>query len=310
MESPNLKHWSESSPSLSAVLAKDATVEKVAGGFTKFAEGPIWCPEGHLLVSDIIGDGVWKVFPSGSYALHRKPSNFANGHTWDLDGNLLTAEHTSRELTRTTADGLITTVASHFEGKRFNSPNGVVVRADGSMYITDPPFGLAPPYSSHKQEPELDFNGVFRIDAKTGAVTLLSREFKYPNGITFSPDESQLYVNDSANGQITVFDMQPDGGVTNPRLFANLSALGSQGVVDGLETDVAGNVYCTASGGVAILDAQGLLLGKITVPEQPSAVAWGDSDYQTLYITAETSIYRIRLQVSGRGSGIRKTTKY
>ncbi|GAB1542263.1 SMP-30/gluconolactonase/LRE family protein [Scytonema sp. NUACC21] len=293
----------------STILAKDATVEKVANEFAKFAEGPIWHPDGYLLVSDIVGDVIWKVFPSGSFEIYRKPSDFSNGRTWDLDGNLLTAEHASRTVTRTAENASITVVASHFEGKRFNSPNDVIVRADGSMYITDPPFGLAPPYGPSKQEPELDFSGVFRIDGVTGAVSLLSRDFKYPNGITFSPDELRLYVNDSATGNITVFDVQPDGGVTNPRLFANLSVPGSQAVVDGMKTDIAGNVYCTAPGGVAVLNAQGILLSKIAVPEQPSAIAWGDSDYQTLYITAETGVYRIRMQIRGTGSGIRKDAK-
>ncbi len=292
-----------SSQGLASVIAPGAHVEVVATGFTKFAEGPLWWPEqGCLVVSDIVGDCAWRVWPDGRHEVFRKPSEHANGRTWDRDGTMLTAEHVSRSVTRL-VDGQYVPVSTHFQGKRFNSPNDVIVSPQGHLYITDPPFGLNPPYGSRKQDAELDFSGVFRIDPATGEASLVHRGFKYPNGITLSPDASRLYVNDSATQAIWVWDITP-AGPGNGRLFADAS--GGEGVVDGLKCDREGRVYCTAPGKtVAVFAPDGSALGRIEVPEQPSAVAWGDADYATLYITAETGVYRIRTLTRGVGSGVR-----
>ena len=256
------------------------------------------CP----IISDIIGDCSWRVFPDARYEAFRKRSEHANGRTWDRDGTMLTAEHVSRSVTRL-VDGRYVPVATHYQGKRFNSPNDVIVGPDGHLYVTDPPFGLDPPYGSHHQEAELEFSGVYRIDPATGEVSLVHRDFQYPNGIALSPDASRLYVNDSATQMIWVWDTTPDGPI-NGRLFADAS--GGDGVVDGLKCDRDGRVYCTAPGKrVAVFDADGSLVERIEVPEQPSAVAWGDADYATLYITAETGVYRVRTATSGVGSGVR-----
>ena len=288
---------------LASVLAPGAQVERVANGFAKMAEGPLWWPEqGCLVISDIVGDCSWRVFPDGRREVFRAPSEHANGRTWDRDGTMLTAEHVSRSVTRLAA-GRYVPVATQYRGKRFNSPNDVIVGPHGHLYITDPPFGLSPPYGSRKQEAELDFSGVFRIDPATGEATLVHRDFKYPNGIALSPDASRLYVNDSATQAIWVWDTTPDGPV-NGRPFADAS--GGEGVVDGLKCDRDGRVYCTAPGKtVAVFDPEGALVGRIEVPEQPSAVAWGDDDHATLYITAETGVYRVRTTTRGVGSGVR-----
>jgi gluconolactonase len=288
---------------LASILAANAELELVANGFTKMAEGPLWWPEQQcLVISDIVGDCSWRVFPDGRHEPFRQPSEHANGRTWDRDGTMLTAEHVSRSITRL-VEGQYRTVVTHYQGKRFNSPNDVIVGPNGHLYITDPPFGLAPPYGSRTQQAELDFSGVFQIDVPTGEVRLVHRDFKYPNGITLSPDASRLYVNDSATQAIWVWDTTPAGPV-NGRLFADAS--GGEGVVDGLKCDREGRVYCTAPGKtVAVFDPNGALIGRIEVPEQPSAVAWGDSDFATLYITAETGVYRIKTTTRGVGSGVR-----
>jgi len=292
-----------SSQGLASVLAPGAQVECVASGFATFAEGPLWWPEqGCLIISDIVGDASWRVWPDGRHEVFRKPSEHANGRTWDRNGTMLTAEHVTRSVTRL-VDGTYRPVATHYQGKRFNSPNDVIVGPGGQLYITDPPFGLDPPYGAHHQEAELDFSGVFRIDPATGEATLLHRDFKYPNGIALSPDGRRLYVNDSATQAIWVWDTTPDGAA-NGRPFADAS--GGEGVVDGLKCDQEGRVYCTSPGKtVAIFEADGTLLGRLEVPEQPSAVAWGDADFATLYITAETGVYRVRTSTRGVGSGVR-----
>ena len=292
-----------SSLGLASVLAPSDQVELVANGFTKMAEGPLWWPgQGCLVISDIVGDCSWRVFPDGRPVPFRKPSEHANGRTWDRDGTMLTAEHVSRSVTRLVDDHYVP-VAAHYQGRRFNSPNDVIVDPYGHLYITDPPFGLNPPYGSRHQEAELDFSGVFRIDAATGEATLVHRDFKYPNGIALSPDASRLYVNDSASQAIWVWDTAP-GGPVNGRPFANAS--GGEGVVDGLKCDQEGRVYCTAPGKtIAVFETDGTVLGRIEVPEQPSAVAWGDFDFATLYITAETGVYRVRTATRGVGSGVR-----
>jgi gluconolactonase len=277
--------------SLQAILDDNSQVEKVADGF-EFTEGPLWHPQGFLLFSDIPANTIYQWTPKEKSKIFRRPSGNANGNTLDREGRLLTAEHSNRRVSRTLEDGRVVTVASQYKGKRLNSPNDLVVKSDGSIYFTDPPYGIK------SEQEELGFYGVYRI-APDGTLTLLVRDFVRPNGIAFSPDEKKLYVDDSEKGHIRVFDVKPDGTLDNGRIFAELKDPTKQGVPDGMKVDTKGNVYSTGSGGVWVFSPSGNLLGKIEVPEVAANLGWGESDYQTLYITASKSLYRIRLKIPG-----------
>ena len=273
------------------ILDDSAKVEKVAGDF-QFIEGPIWHPDGFLLFSDIPANIIYKFASNQQVEVFRRPSGKANGNTLDKENRLLTAEHENRRVSRTEKDGKVITLADRYEGKRFNSPNDLVVKSDGSIYFTDPSYGVS------KEQEELGFYGVYRL-APDGKLTLLVKDLVLPNGIAFSPDEQKLYVNNSEARYIAVYDVKPDGTVTNERLFADLKDAGQGGAPDGLKVDLEGNVYSTGPGGVWIFSPDGKVLGKISVPETATNVAWGESDRKTLYITANTSLYRIRLKIAG-----------
>src|SRR4028119_2186610 len=273
------------------ILEDSAKLEKVAGNF-QFIEGPIWHPDGFLLFSDIPADIIYKFASNQQVEVFRRPSGKANGNTLDKENRLLTAEHENRRVSRTEKDGKVITLADRYEGKRLNSPNDLVVKSDGSIYFTDPPYGVS------KDREELGFYGVYRL-APDGKLTLLVKDLVLPNGIAFSPDEQKLYVNNSEARYIAVFDVKPDGTVTNERLFADLKGPSQGGVPDGLKVDLEGNVYSTGPGGVWIFSPDGKLLGKISVPETATNVAWGESERKTLYITGSTSLYRIRLKIAG-----------
>jgi gluconolactonase len=273
------------------ILDDSAKLEKVAGNF-QFIEGPIWHPDGFLLFSDIPANIIYKFGSNQQVEVFRRPSGKANGNTLDKENRLLTAEHENRRVSRTEKDGKVITLADRYEGKKLNSPNDLVVKSDGSIYFTDPSYGVS------KEQEELGFYGVYRL-ASDGKLTLLVKDLVLPNGIAFSPDEQKLYVNNSEAKYIAVFDVKPDGTVTNERLFADLKDASQGGVPDGLKVDLQGNVYSTGPGGVWILSPDGKLLGKISVPETATNLAWGESDRKTLYITAYTSLYRIRLKIAG-----------
>ncbi|MGK7952992.1 MAG: galactose-1-epimerase [Xenococcaceae cyanobacterium] len=276
---------------LREILAPDAKVEKVAGGF-EFTEGPVWHPDGFLLFSDIPANTIYKWQPGEKTEIFRQPSGNANGNTLDKSGRLVSAEHGNRRVSLTENNGDIVTLASQYQGKQLNSPNDLVVKSDGSIYFSDPPYGIKP------EQEELGFYGVYRL-AADGTLTLLVDDFVRPNGIALSPDETKLYVNDSEKGHIRVFDVQPDGMIENGKLFAEMKPPSKEGAADGMKVDIKGNVYSTGPGGVWIFSPKGDLLGIIETPEPPANIAWGDSDYQTLYITARKSLYRIRLKIRG-----------
>lgn len=280
----------EEKHTVQAILDNSAKLEKVAGNF-KFIEGPIWHPDGFLLFSDIPANIIYKFASNQQVEIFRRPSGKANGNTLDKENRLITAEHENRRVSRTEKDGKVITLADRYEGKRLNSPNDLVVKSDGSIYFTDPPYGIT------KEQEELGFYGVYRL-APDGKLTLLVKDLVLPNGIAFSPDEQKLYVNNSEAGFIAVFDVKPDGTVTNQRVFAELKDASKSGVPDGLKVDGKGNVYSTGPGGVWIFSPEGKLLGKISVPETATNLAWGESDRQTLYITGSKSLYRIRLNNS------------
>lgn len=285
--------------SLQAILDDNAQVEKVAGDF-QFTEGPLWHPKGFLLFSDIPANTIYQWTANEKPKIYRRPSGNTNGNTLDQVGRLLSAEHGNRRVSRTENDGTIVTLASQFEGKRLNSPNDLVVKSDGSIYFTDPPYGIK------SEQEELGFYGVYRL-APDRKLTLLVKDFVRPNGIAFSPDEKKLYVNDSQKSHIRVFDVKSDGTLENGRLFAELKDSSKQGVPDGMKVDQKGNVYSTGSGGIWVFSSSGNLLGRIEVPEVAANLAWGDSlpdsaasrDYKTLYITASNSLYHIRLKIAG-----------
>ena len=276
---------------LGEILPPDTQVEKVAGGF-EFTEGPLWHPENFLLFSDIPANTIYKWHKGQKTAIFRQPSGNANGNTLDRSGRLVTAEHGNRRVSLTEKNGEIVTLADRYQGKRLNSPNDLAIKLDGSIYFTDPPYGIEP------EQEELGFYGVYRL-APDGKITLLVDDFVRPNGIAFSPDETKLYVNDSQKGHIRVFDVQPDGMLVNGKLFAELKPPSEEGAADGMKVDIKGNVYSTGPGGVWVFSPNGDLLGIIETPEAPANIAWGDSDYKTLYITARNSLYRVRLQIPG-----------
>jgi len=277
---------------LEAIIG-DARVEKVTGGF-QFTEGPVWVPDGYLLFSDIPANRIYKWVPGASQAeVWREPSGHSNGLTLDRRGRLVACEH-DRRVSQTETDGTVTAIAERYQGRRLNSPNDIVVRSDGSIYFTDPPYGLP----EQKEGKELDFNGVFRL-APDGTLTLLDDSFERPNGLAFSPDESVLYVDDSYGGHIRAFDVLDDGTLANGRVFADLRNPDAEGVPDGMKVDIEGNVFSTGAGGIWVVAPSGEVLGLIEVPEVPANLAWGGSDLKMLYITARTGLYRIQTQTGG-----------
>lgn len=279
-------------------LAHNAVIEQVATGFV-FTEGALWhSAQSYLLFSDIIGNQMHRWGADQGTTSFRHPSNMANGNTWDLQGRLLTCEHASSRVVRTEHDGTLTVLASHFEGRALNSPNDIVVKSDGAIYFTDPIFGRREPHGVLRA-PELDHSSVYRIDPHTGDLDRLSPRLEQPNGLCFSLDESLLYVNDSPRKQIHVFPVLADGTLGPGRLFATLPGE-EPGVPDGMKVDTLGNVYCCGPGGIHVLSPEGHRMARIRFPEKSCNMAFGDDDHRTLYVTACTSVYRLRVQVPGR----------
>ncbi|MCH7626159.1 MAG: SMP-30/gluconolactonase/LRE family protein [Chloroflexi bacterium] len=279
--------------SFSDLLGEEPTITHLATGFG-FTEGPIWRGD-HLLFTDIPNSRIvrYQVAEEGPVvSTFRYPSGNANGMTLDGDGNLVTCEHSNRRVTRTDDMGNITVLANRYEGKRLNSPNDVVVKSDGALYFTDPPYGLP----GHTQGKELDFNGVFRIGGD-GELTLLIDDMDRPNGLAFSPDEQKFYVADSARKHIRSYDVGADGGLSGEAIFAELNS-DETGVPDGMKVDTEGRVYSTGPGGLWIFGPDGSLLGRIRPPEVPANCAWGD-DMSSLFLTARTGLYKIRFNATG-----------
>ncbi|HIM09963.1 TPA: SMP-30/gluconolactonase/LRE family protein [Candidatus Poribacteria bacterium] len=276
------------------LVDSDAQVEQIGTGCV-FTEGPIWNAEGDfLLFSDIPANQMKKWSPDSGITTFRQPSGKSNGLTYDKQKHLIACEHANRRVSRTEPDGTVTTIASHYEGKKLNSPNDVVVKSDGNIYFTDPPYGLTAMYGEEGGQ-ELDFQGVYRLSGQE--LTLLVEDFDRPNGLCFSPDESILYIDDTARMHVRAFDVQPDGTLANGRIFAEEE--GENGVPDGMKVDQQGNVYLTGPDGIWIFDPAGTHLGVIQVPEVTANLGWGEDDWKTLFITATSSIYRIQLKVSG-----------
>jgi gluconolactonase len=278
-------------------------VLQLGSGFD-FTEGPVWHPvEHHLLFSDMPAD-VRRRWDSHGVREVMRPSNKANGLTYDAELNLLACEHATSSVVRIRPDGRREVLASHFEGRELNSPNDICVRSDGSIYFTDPWYGRMPVYGVERPR-QLGWQGVFRI--RPGQVgrepeLLVGRYlFTMPNGICFSPDESQFYVNDTEQANIRVFDVKPDGALDNGRLFASgLKDSLKPGVPDGMKCDAQGNVWVTAPGGVWVYNRDGRLIGKVSVPELVANLHWGGEDWHTLFICATHSLYSVRTKVGPR----------
>jgi gluconolactonase len=278
------------SPKFWELIPRDAQLSVLISGLG-FTEGPVWDPRGFLYVSDEELNKIFRVDLDG-----RKEELISlgdpDGNTYDAQHQLIDCASVLRAIIRIKPDGSYAVLADKFEGKRFNSPNDVVTGPDGAIYFTDPTLDLP---KGDKQE--LDFQGVFRLDAQ-GKVTLLTRDLSQPNGLAFSPDGKRLYVDDSEKRNIRVYDFQ-DGRVSNGRIFGEEPGGKGDGVPDGIRVDRAGNLYVTGPQGLWVWDSSGHHLGTIVVPEPPANLAWGDSDLKTLYITATTSVYKLKTNASG-----------
>jgi gluconolactonase len=325
---PQAQDWNfvaRINPALDEIVPADARVEKLADSFG-FLEGPVWVRQGgYLLFSDIPANVIYKWSPDvGKVSIFLAYSGFtgtddsvagaqsndgralvtllgSNAVTVDPQGRVVYCAHGDRQVVRLEADGRRTVLASQFEGKRLNSPNDLVFKSDGTLYFTDPPSGLRDRDKDPKKE--LPFSGVYLL--KGGKLQLITKDMTTPNGIVFSPDEKYLYVNDSAKKTITRFDVQPDDTVTNGQVIIDMSSDKAPGVPDGMKVDQKGNIYCTGPGGFWIMSPQGKHLGTVLTSELPANLAFGGPDLKTLFLTARTGLYQIRLKIPGIVSGPR-----
>src|SRR6266700_537025 len=277
---------------LSTIL-ETTQAERLATGFG-FTEGPLWDPtNGCYYFVDLRRNRLHRITPGKEPEVVRENTGEGNGTTFDLQGRSVMCEGGKRRITRMHADGRIDVLLDRLEGTRLNRPNDVVCRSDGSIYFTVP--GLPVPLAQR----ELPYAGVYRI-APNGAVTIIA-DFEYPNGLAFSPDERRLYVaNTRWAAYIHVLDLDDNGNMVRRRIFADMSSDESDGVPDGMKVDVEGRVYCTGPGGCWVFDPAGTLIGIIRLPEYPANCAWGGPENQTMFFTANTSIYRLRMQTPGQ----------
>ena len=298
-------------PALDAIVPEDSVIEKLAGDF-QFIEGPVWIEDAaggpHLLFSDIRANTIYSWSPTEGVSEFLNPvtpddseaggQGGSNGLSLDLEGRLILCEHGNRQVSRIETDNSRSVLADRFEGKRLNSPNDILFHSSGWAYFTDPPYGLTD--GDEDPQKELDHNGIYRLGPE-GQLELL-REQTRPNGLALSPDEKTLYVanSDSENRVWFAYDVLEDGRLSEGKIFFDATESDAPGVPDGLRVDTSGNVYATGPGGVWIFAPDGTHLGTIHPPELPANVGWGDEDGKTLYITARTGLYRIRLLVAGK----------
>jgi gluconolactonase len=298
-----------SDAALDGLLPEDATLERVAGGFD-FTEGPVWSRDGGLLFSSPNTNAIYRWDPAGVVTVFRSKSGYtgtdigrydqpgSNGLTFSPGEGLLTlCQHGNRRVIRVNSHGDTTVVADRFEGKRLNSPNDLVYRSDGTLYFTDPPFGL--PGAFDDPAKELPFSGVFFV--RDDEVRLLSDELEGPNGLAFSPDERYLYVGDwdLDHKSVMRYEIDGSGAATGAVEFFDMTSAPGEDAIDGLKVDRDGNLYVCGPGGVWVISPEGRQLGLLKLPENPHNLAWGDDDARTLYITALTSVYRIRFSKPG-----------
>ena len=266
----------------------------------QFTEGPIWDSTAQkLLFSDIADSKAWIRTEKDGFSVLRENTNKGNGNTYDLDGKVITCEHAKSRIVRTNPDGSgYEVLASHYGKDELNAPNDVVVKKDGTIWFSDPRFGRKPTWIGVGREMELDFQGVFRFNPSTRELTLVSKEFTSPNGLCFSLDEKQMYVADTPEHKIFLFDVGEDGLLHNKRLFADTAYTGDGGP-DGLKIDSLGNVYCAAQGGLHIYAPDGTRLGIVRMPKQTANFCFGGPDLKTVYITAVSDLYTLRVKQPG-----------
>jgi len=282
-----------------SLIKGSARIEKLFEG-CRWAEGPAWFPAHRSLIwSDIPNDRIlrWDE-TTGATGVFRHPAGYTNGHTVDREGRLVSCEHGNRRVTRTEHDGAITVIADRFEGKRLNSPNDVVVKSDGSVWFTDPPYGIESDYEGHRSDPEIGNNNVYRVDPATGDVTIVADDFDRPNGLAFSPNENRLIISDTGSAKtrhFRSFDVKDDGTLAGGDVLAVCTA----GGFDGFRFDDAGNIWTSAADGVHCIAEDGTLLGKVHVPEGVANVVFGGAKRNRLFICATTSLYSIMLPVRG-----------
>ncbi|AYY12858.1 SMP-30/gluconolactonase/LRE family protein [Actinobacteria bacterium YIM 96077] len=280
----------------------NASLERLATGM-RWAEGPVYVADaGHLLVSDIPNDRILRWVEGAEMSVFRQPSNFANGHTRDRSGRLVSCEHGTRRVTRTEMDGSVTVLADSYRGRRLNSPNDVVVKSDGSVWFTDPTYGILSDYEGHKAPSELDGCYVFRFDPQTGELDVVADDMVKPNGLAFSTDETVLYVADSARTHdpggphhLCAYEVRDGRELHAPRVVGDVSP----GVPDGLAVDDEDFLWCSAGDGVHCYAPDGTLLGRIRVPETVANCTFGDPKRNRLFIAATTSLYAIYLNRRG-----------
>ncbi len=301
---------------LHSIISPGTTIEKIADGFS-FTEGPVWHPDGYLLFSDPNTNTIYRYNPANKnvtvYISHSGYSGAdigdyhqpgSNGLTIDKEGRLIVDQHGNRRVIRYEKKGPVTVLADNIDGKKFNSPNDVIIKSDGSIYFTDPPYGLPNAFNDVKKE--LDYSGVFMI--KNGKVTVVSKDLGGPNGLAFSPDEKYFYVSNwdirdiHHTKTLWRYEVNTDGTLKNAKIFFDFNFTEDDEALDGIKVDRAGNLFVSAPGGLWILSAEGKLLGKIVTPERPANMAWGDEDSKTLYLTAHTSLYKIKTNTGGKFS--------
>jgi gluconolactonase len=285
-----------------ALTVPTADVEELFTG-CRWAEGPVWFNDiGCLLWSDIPNNRMLRWIPDLGVGVYRSPANFTNGHTRDRMGRLLSCEHDGRRVSRTEPDGSLTIIADRYRGKRLNSPNDVVVKSDGSIWFTDPNYGIMSDYEGYKSDMEQAGCHVYRVDPASGDIRIAADDFVKPNGLAFSPDEKILYIADSGFSHdpagphhIRAFDVSDDGRLSKGRLFSEVSP----GVPDGIRTDADGNVWTSCQNGVICIDLSGTSLGKIRIPQMVSNLTFGGSRRNRLFMTATKSLYAVYVATTG-----------
>lgn len=286
------------------VLLRDDSALTCLGSPAIWAEGPVWLPgEDAVVFSDVKGNRMFRWDRLGAISVFREQSNFANGNALDREGRLVSCEHGRRGISRTDADGVARILVDRFDGKRLNSPNDLVVKSDGSIWFSDPPYGIIGDAEGYKSESQIIGCYVYRFDPRSGEITAVATDIQRPNGLAFSPDESRLYVADMSivefptqgRRHLVAYDVIDGVSLANPRVLARIEP----GIPDGFTVDCSGNIYCSCEDGVLVLDDTGRLLGKILVPERVSNCTFGGPDQDELFITATTSLYCVKLAAAG-----------